>query len=664
MKYVESITVCPSNKTIRIGTWYHGATATVCPSDADKTSVCWYSEDDNIASVNPTMGYIYGISLGTTRIYAQACDGSGVKGYMTVTVAQTVPVENITLSHSRLSIEKDTQISLTASIYPEDATNKSLTWCSSNESVARVANGVVCGIGKGTATIIATTTNGKSVSCTVTVTNGILVSSITVNPSEKIMTVGDSAFLSSTVYPSNATKKSVCWRSDNPNVVTVNENSGLIVAQNPGTARIYATACDGGGAQGYCEVTVEEPIKVECVCVYPQKMTIAPDEEEFIIASISPIWATNTSVTWKSSNPNVATVEKRTPANNMKGNLAAIIGKSKGTATITATATDGSNKKSSCTVTVDPREKVTVKKDSHSFYVKFADGKIWKGIGIDLSNRQDNYAAIYPPDFDYENYDDLIEEEQRYFDNIYVEKDGKMENNTYTEKQIGFLYLLDPFGIEYYMRNHACKYMNLGEELFFKDRVYKEIFGVWPRLIKVFPNKTIQYYVYSTTISAEARADYYTDAEILFGEHPIYDLLSFISFLLDVVPGVSLSLFSMFYPPVGVVLGSIDLVKFLFFSASASGVLSSGANSIMEEYTSYVYTLSNGESAGVKAGKAMGWVNFIMGTFSTILDAAEVFAPSINDITIYNQVSKSDYQVNYNVSGSELSMEDIIARIS
>ena len=170
--------------------------------------------------------------------------------------------------------------------------------------------------------------------------------------------------------------------------------------------------------------------------------------------------------------------------------------------------------------------------------------------------------------------------------------------------------------------------------------------------------------MYPSSISADTRADYYTDAEILFGEHPIYDILSLISFLLDVVPSVSLSLFSMFYPPAGVVLGSIELVKFLFFSASASGVLSSGASSVMEEYTSNIYTLSGGESAGVKAGKAMGWVNFVLGTFSTILDAAEVFTPSINDLTTYNRINESDYRVNYNVSGSELSMADIISRIS
>ena len=60
----------------------------------------------------------------------------------------------------------------------------------------------------------------------------------------------------------------------------------------------------------------------------------------------------------------------------------------------------------------------------------------------------------------------------------------------------------------------------------------------------------------------------------------------------------------------------------------------------------------------------MGWVNFVLGTFSTILDAAEVFTPSLNDITTYNRINESNYRVNYNVSGSELSMSDIIARIS
>ena len=113
---------------------------------------------------------------------------------------------------------------------------------------------------------------------------------------------------------------------------------------------------------------------------------------------------------------------------------------------------------------------------------------------------------------------DALNNDINYGYDINIEENGVIVNNSYSEKQIGFLYLLDSFGIEYYMRHSSCQDMSFDATLFFKDRVYKEIFGVWPRLIKVFPDKTIQYYVYPSSISADTRADYYTDAEILFGK--------------------------------------------------------------------------------------------------------------------------------------------------
>ena len=59
MKYVESITVSPSSKIIKLDTWYQKAEATVCPCDADKPTVCWYSDNECVAMVNPTTGHIY-----------------------------------------------------------------------------------------------------------------------------------------------------------------------------------------------------------------------------------------------------------------------------------------------------------------------------------------------------------------------------------------------------------------------------------------------------------------------------------------------------------------------------------------------------------------------------------------------------------------------------
>ena len=628
--------------------------ASAYPQNATNRAVRWSSDNNHIATVNPISGLVYAQNPGTTTIRATAQDGSGVVGACNITVDAPVSVEKIELSDISLMLNKGEHHTLTATVLPTGATNKNVNWTSSNTSAATVSGGIVTAVSKGSAIITATATDGSDCydCCTVVVTENVIVANVSVLPSSKTLTVGDTCYLHETVTPSNATNKTVSWRSSNTSVVTVNPNSGLVTAQGAGSATVYATAQDGSGEYGTSSISVTS-VTVTAVSVSPKQKTLSKNETTTLSATVYPCGASN-SVVWTSSNTSVATVGTHTGI---------VTAKSNGTTTITARSVNG-NKTDTCIITVDSREKVTVKKDSHSFYVKFADGKVWKNIGMDLSNRQENYNQMYPPKMRYENYDDLIYEEQRYFDNIYVEESGVIVNNTYSEKQIGFLYLLDPFGIEYYMRNHACRDMSLGAMLFFKDRVYKEIFGVWPRLIKVFPDKTIQYYVYPTSISAETRADYYTDAEILFGEHPIYDLLSLISFLLDVIPSVSLNLFSIFYPPAGVVLGSIDLVKFLFFSASASGVLSSGANSIMEEYTSNVYTLSNGESAGIKAGKAMGWVNFVLGTFSTILDASEVFTPSINDITTYNKVNEGDYRVNYNVNDSELSMADIISRIS
>ena len=341
MKYVESITVSPSSKIIKLDTWYHKAEATICPCDADKPTVCWYSDDECVAAVNPTTGHIYGVSLGTARIYACACDGSGVQDYITVTVSRTVPVERITLNRSYISIEKDTSATLVASIFPEDATDKSLTWCSSNENVASVANGVVCGIRNGTATITATSSNGKSVSCTVTVTGDILVTSIELTPFNKTLNVGYSFFPSVTVCPTNATKKSVAWSSANSNIASVNPNSGLVYAKAVGTTIIYATACDGSGVCGCCTVRVV-PVYVQDITVCPETLTLDIGESSCLESTVYPVNATNKNISWTSGDCNIADVDAN----------GCVTAKSAGTTYICANAVDGSGVHGCCEVTV------------------------------------------------------------------------------------------------------------------------------------------------------------------------------------------------------------------------------------------------------------------------------------------------------------------------
>ncbi len=160
------------------------------------------------------------------------------------------------------------------------------------------------------------------------------------------------------VSPSDAECTGVIWSSDNPTIASVGKYSGYIYGNSAGTTLIYATATDGSGVKGSCVVEVEPRTYLQSVCLSPCEMTIPiwqkEGDEEFIVALVEPFDATDTSVVWSSSNSNVVEVQKRTPAINTKNGLAAVFGRSTGTATITATATDGSGRKSTCTVTVVP----------------------------------------------------------------------------------------------------------------------------------------------------------------------------------------------------------------------------------------------------------------------------------------------------------------------
>ena len=255
---VNSVSVYPKSISLKVGTWSYAAYAEVCPSNADCKEVQWHSDNSSVASVNSSSGYIRANGVGTAHIYATATDGSGCSDYLTVTVSNTVPVTSVTLNRSSLSIEKGSVVSLSATVCPDNATNKNLNWTSSNNNVATVTNGVVTAVANGSATITATAKDGsgKSASCTVTVTGDVLVESIEITPCEKTLKIGSSFYPNVIVCPSDATKKSVIWSSDNYNIAFVNSNSGFVYAKAVGTTTIYATACDGSGVVGACNITV------------------------------------------------------------------------------------------------------------------------------------------------------------------------------------------------------------------------------------------------------------------------------------------------------------------------------------------------------------------------------------------------------------------------
>lgn len=646
---VNSVSVCPKNVSLKTGDWYYDAYAEVCPLDADCREVTWHSENPSVANVNASTGYIHANATGTTKIYATATDGSECSDYLTVTVSNTVPVASITLNRSNISLEECGSTSLFATVCPENASNKNVNWTSSDSSVATVSDsGLVTAVSIGSAIITATAADGSGHCdcCTVTVTESILVSDICVSPSEIALKVNDSCYLYETVMPSNASNKNVAWHSDNTSVALVN-SSGLVYANGVGSATIYATAQDGSGVCGSCEVSVSS-LPVSSVSVCPDKKTLSVNDITTLCAIITPFNATNLSVEWTSSDTSVATVGRYTGI---------VTAKSKGTAIITARTVDG-NKTDTCTITVDSREKVQVKKDSHSFYVEFEDGKIWKNIGLDLSNRSDNYNSLIIPDFININYDYLIVEEQRYLDNIY-EVDGEEQTmTTFSVKQIAYLYLLDPLGIEYYMRvSVGDSYDFTPEELLaFKDEVYEAIFGNSEKQNGRFYFTVNDGMVVYGNYTGYNRMDLFSNAETLFGFHLIIDwdwnsfIRTFIEGLFGLIPGSSI-----------VQLG-VQLYQTVFHSSGIFVERPDLVSSFVENYAEASIADVIFQKLGNKAKKSVSWLyNLVSILADSTISAFHI--PNPNDIDIYNRVSGiPDYLTIVDEYNGNLSIEEIIQK--
>ena len=170
-----------------------------------------------------------------------------------------IRVSSISLSKSTLELTVGDQASLDATISPDNATNKKISWSSSKESVATVTpDGIVEAVSTGTAFITATSEDsGVNAKCEITVKEKVIsVTGIALNKTSLSLTEGEEFTLEATVTPDNATNKELTWTSDNEAVATVS-SEGVVKALRAGTASITATTVDQGKSAS-CAVTVAE----------------------------------------------------------------------------------------------------------------------------------------------------------------------------------------------------------------------------------------------------------------------------------------------------------------------------------------------------------------------------------------------------------------------
>ncbi|MCR3758130.1 Ig-like domain-containing protein [Clostridium felsineum] len=146
---------------------------------------------------------------------------------------------------------------LTAAVTPDNATNKTLTWTSSDPSTAFVSNtGKIKALKPGKVTITAATIDGSNLKASCEVTINKMANSITLNKDVDDLLVGETDKLISLVSPDDATVKDVIWTSSDPAVISV-DNNGNITALKSGNALIKAIVQDGSGLHAQCRITVQ-----------------------------------------------------------------------------------------------------------------------------------------------------------------------------------------------------------------------------------------------------------------------------------------------------------------------------------------------------------------------------------------------------------------------
>ena len=318
--------------------------AAIEPANATNMGVSWTSNNTSVATVNVTTGVVTaGNTEGTARVTATTHDGN-ITATCDVTVA--IPVTGVSISGCSITpLASGSMRTLTALIAPANATNRGVTWTSSNLSVATVnaSTGVVtAGNTAGTARMTATTHDGNiTAACDVTVV--IPVTGVSISGcSTASLTPGQTRTLSATVVPANATNKGVSWTTNDTSVATVNVTTGVVTASNTGgTARITATTHDGSKT-AFCDVPVTIPVTSVFLNGCPSFLLTAGERRTFT-ATVEPANATNKGVSWTSNNTSVATVSNGTVALHLGG-----------TATITVRTDDG-GKTSSCAIGAVPR---------------------------------------------------------------------------------------------------------------------------------------------------------------------------------------------------------------------------------------------------------------------------------------------------------------------
>ena len=340
---VSSIKLNATSKTL-----YNGKSttlkATVFPINATNKRLTWKSSNTKVATVDKN-GKVKALKVGNAIITATSTDGSNVSAQCKIKVVQRVT--KIKLNKSIINLSKKCKTAkLKATVLPNNAYNKSVTWKSNNTKVVTVdKNGKIkATTNNGTTYVNAIAKDGSKIRTRVLVVVGKKVKKITLNKTSVTLNRGakNRTFqLKKAIKNKNATYKGVSWYSSNKNVATVN-STGKVTIKHRGKVVITVKAKDGSNKSAKCKFTVKQLVTKLSYNNKKQVKEVYKNKTIKFAVTVVPSNANNKGLTYSSSNKKVATVNSKGVVKGIKA----------GTVTITAKAKDGSRKVVKLTVKV------------------------------------------------------------------------------------------------------------------------------------------------------------------------------------------------------------------------------------------------------------------------------------------------------------------------
>lgn len=323
-------------------------TATIEPVDATNKGVIWKSDNENVATVN-SLGTVEAVGAGSAIITATTKDGD-FSAIVKVNV-KNVSVKNIALNVDKLTMEEKEVADLKVIFDPENTTDTSVVWTSSDPKIVRVdTKGKIYALKAGHAIITVSTSDGsKSATCNVTVKglSGLIIDII--NKKDNYY-VDDKIELKASPNPSDVPMKKVTWTSSDNNIASVNSD-GVVSAKSAGT--VVITATNENGITGTLSLTIESKSNVSGIKINESNINIYSGDKLQLTTTLVPSNSPLEELVWTSSNNNIVTVDN-----------GLISAKGNGTATITVALKNKPSIKYSVDVKVTRTEISLTKEDN------------------------------------------------------------------------------------------------------------------------------------------------------------------------------------------------------------------------------------------------------------------------------------------------------------